>query len=237
MRSPVWRLALCVALLLAYPVRSFVALAGVPVWVRAVWPLVAVAAWRWPVTSLCAFVAGAPLLPIVPQLAGWAPVSLGEFWLFALLVPAGLRVALGRRRWRAGLPAAFSLLLALATASLVVTIYPFRIVAGGTGFLLAELHAFLAGELAAASSQAHRFASIGAWLTIVDGLALLWLDPLGRGPRPAAVCSHVGDLGRCRRLCGGADSVSPSGGRAGNCFRYGCSRIRTSCGSTRPSPM
>ena len=166
---------LCVAMVLAYPVRSLMLLAGVPVWVRAAWPVIAVAALRWPAASLCAFVVGAPLLPIVPQLAGWAPVSLGEAWLFALLAPAGVRVALGRRGWRAGLPAAFSLLLALATASLIVTIYPYRLAAEGTGSLLVELHAFLSGELAAASSQAHRFASIGAWVTLFDGLVLLWL--------------------------------------------------------------
>jgi len=162
-------------LLAAYPVRSFGALDGLPAWLPAAWLLVAAAAWRFPGASLAAFVAGSPLLPIVPRLAGWPPVSLGELWLEALLVPVFLRIAAGRRNWRGGLPASFSLLAALATASLVVSMYPFQTVADGWLPFLAEVHAFLSVDLAAATSQTHRFGSVGAWLTLMDGLALLWL--------------------------------------------------------------
>jgi O-antigen ligase len=161
--------------LLAYPVRTFLGLDGLPLLLRLAWIVAAVAAIAAPHVSLLAFLVCAPLLPTVPYLMGWPRVPLAEIWLFALLAPAALQVVLGRRDWRADLPAAVPLLALIATASLVVTLHPFHLAAGGFGPLTAALHQFAREDLVLTVSQRHPYASVIAWTILIEGLALLWL--------------------------------------------------------------
>jgi O-antigen ligase len=180
-------LALAGALLIVlFPVRAFLVLPAVPLGVRLCWPLAAIGAWLWPFPSLLAFVGASPLLPILPSLLGWPTLSIGEMWLFALLTAAGLRIAAGRRTWMGEVPVGQPILLALVTSSLVVTMYPFRLVHQGVWPLLWDVLGFLGGDFIVAASQRHLYASIVAWATVVEGLALLWLVVSGAGARPRA---------------------------------------------------
>jgi hypothetical protein len=183
-------LALAGALLIvSFPVRAFLQLHEVPLAVRLCWPLAAASAWLWPFPSLLAFVGVSPLLPILPLLLGWPTFSVSEMWLFALLTATGLRIAAGRRPWKGDLPAAQPILLALATASLVVTLYPFHLSHGGVWPLIRGLLGFLGGDFVKVASQRHLYASVVAWATLVEGLALLWL-----------VTSEAGDRSRTRAI-------------------------------------
>lgn len=141
--------------------------------VRAAWPLAAVLAVRWPGPSWLAFVTGAPLLPVVPELREWPSVPLTSLWLSALLVPAWLRVV-----WTGGrptLPGWATIFLALVTASLVAAMAPFA--AGGAPLAehLAALHGFLRDDLPQLSGQRHVYASVLAWLIVAEGAAAGWL--------------------------------------------------------------
>lgn len=178
-------------LMLAYPVRTFLGLDGLPILVRLAWLLAAIVAIGAPHASLLAFAIGAPLLPMIPFHMGWPRVALAELWLFALLAPALLQVVLGRRPWRAGLPIAVPLIALLATASLIVTLYPFHLAAGGVGRLAGALHQFARDDLVVTVSQRHPYASVLAWAILIEGLALLWL-----------IASHVrGRTDAVRRTC------------------------------------
>ena len=173
---PVRALALAAALLIvSFPVRAFLLLHDVPLAVRLCWPLAAAAAWRWPFASLLVFVGVSPLLPTLPSLVGWPAFSVAEMWLLAVATSALLRIAAGRRGWRGDLPSAQPILVALATASLVVTLYPFRLSHGGIWPLVRDLLGFIGGEFVMVASQRHLYASVVAWATLVEGLTLLWL--------------------------------------------------------------
>jgi O-antigen ligase len=162
-----------IVVVLAYPVRAFLLTEDVPVWVRALWPILAcLAAWR-PGPSLLLFVALTPLLPIVPALQRWPSVSLPALWLFALLVPAWARLA-----WRGEppvLPRSAVLFLLLVTSSLVATMAPFAVGEGGAWALLEALHEFLRDDLTTLTGQRHVYASVLAWVVIAEGVGLGWL--------------------------------------------------------------
>ncbi len=162
------------ALVIVYPVRTFLGLSDLPVWLRLLWPVLVVTAGLAPWPSLLGFLLAAPLLPIWPRELGWPRVSLAELWLFALLVPAWLRVALGRVR-RVDLPGSAWLLLALATVSLAVTLYPFHLARDGVSELVGELHQFAMVDYVVTTSQNHVYAPIVSWAILAEGLALLWL--------------------------------------------------------------
>jgi O-antigen ligase len=189
---PVRALALAGALfIVSFPVRAFLQLHEVPLAVRLCWPLAAVSAWRWPFASLLAFVGVSPLLPNLPSLFGWQTFSASEVWLLAVVTSTLLRIAAGRRRWQGDLPAAQPILLALATASLMVTLYPFRLSHGGVWPLIRDLLGFVGGEYVRVASQRHLYASVVAWATLVEGLALLWLVTSERGGHPRARASNL----------------------------------------------
>ena len=67
------------------------------------------------------------------------------------------------------------LLLALATASLLVVLYPFHLAHDGLWPLLVVLHQFARDELIVAQSPRHIFTDVVTWLTLAEGIALLWL--------------------------------------------------------------
>lgn len=195
---------------LVYPVQAFMRLDEVPLEVRLLWPAVAIAAWIAPSASLRAFVAAAPLTPMLPAWLGWPAVVPAEPWLLALLAAATTRVVLGRRPWWTRSCAAVPLggflllLVATATASLIVTLYPFHLAHDGILPLLRQVHEFARRDFILVQSQRHLFASITAWAVTLEGLALLWLvvtEPRGAaGVMPllkAAVagCSAVAAIG------------------------------------------
>lgn len=165
--------ACALTLALAYPVRSWLEIDGLPVWVRALWPIaVGLAAWR-PSASLLAFVAFAQLLPIVPSLHKWPAVSLVAMWLFALLAAAWARLV-----WRddtPSLPRSAALFLLLVTSSLVATMAPFSAGAGGASALLQALHAFMRDDFTTLTGQRHVYASMLAWAVVAEGVGLGWL--------------------------------------------------------------
>lgn len=163
------------ALIVGYPVRAFLVLGEMPLAIRLCWPLLLAAALFRPRLVLLAFVGAAPLLPIVPTLLGWGRASLAEMWLLALLAAALLRVAAGRRSWRAELPGGALLMLALVSASLVAHLFPYRWSHEGWWPFLASLHAFLRDDFIVAASQVHFYAAIVSWAVVVEGLLLLWL--------------------------------------------------------------
>jgi hypothetical protein len=163
---------LCATLVLAYPVASYLGTASVPAVLRLVWIALAVAALLRPGASLLAFVAGAPLLPIVPLLAGW-PVSLVEQWLLALLVASWLRHA--RRPGPPVFPRLAWLLLAIVTSSLVVTLAPVALGEQGVSGVASLLHSFLREDFIAGPGGRHMFAPVVAWAVIAEGIGLGWL--------------------------------------------------------------
>src|SRR5262249_39731013 len=75
-----------VCLILIYPARALFVPDGVPAMVRWAWILAVAQALVFPRAAIVTFVAIVPLLGIVPSLARWPGVSLGEAWLWALLV-------------------------------------------------------------------------------------------------------------------------------------------------------
>lgn len=168
--------------LLALAALGFVALYLAPSWlgerelpwgVRAAWPLAALLAARWPTASWLAFVVGAPLLPIVPELRGWPPVSLLAMWLFALLVPAWVRVAWrGERRVLDHWPALY---LLLAFAALVAALAPLAAGDRGPAGFFLDLQHFLRNDLVELTGQRHLFASVLAWLVMAEGVGMAWL--------------------------------------------------------------
>jgi O-antigen ligase len=183
---------LVAAALLAGPAQAFIRLEGLPLAIRLAWPLLCAAALVAPKPSLLLFLAGTPLLGMLPDTYRWPPVSLGELWLHALLVAVCLRVAFGPRSRSAAassgaaagaspaaLPAAWPgggvALAAIATASLLVTLSPHQLSQNGVIPLGRELLAFWQSEFIVAVSQRHLYASVVAWATLVEGLAVIWL--------------------------------------------------------------
>lgn len=169
------RLVALGALLFAacYLLPGWLTLDGVPWSVRAAWPLVAALAVRWPSASWLAFVAGAPLLPIVPSLREWPTVPLTSMWLLALLVPAWLRVL-----WtggRAVLGGWVTVYFVLVSASLVSAMAPFTAAGQPAAELAGVLHGFLRHELPTLSGQRHVYASVFAWLIVAEGVGICWL--------------------------------------------------------------
>jgi hypothetical protein len=163
----------CLAAALVYPAPSFLAHSGLPWWIRVAWVVLALAAAVRPGWSLLLFVALAPLTPIVPRLAEWPDVSLGAQWLLALLVPAWAISA-----WRPGppaLPRPATLLLALISSSLVVTLAPLSAGESGLAGAASSLHRFLREDLTAVGSPRHVFAPVFAWVVMAGGIGFAWL--------------------------------------------------------------
>jgi O-antigen ligase len=164
---------LACTLVLAYPVRALFVNADLPLWLKLAWAVVALVAWWRPEWSLLAFLGGSPLLAVVPMLARWPTVALPSLWLAALLVPAWLLLA-----WRpspARLPVAATCLLLLATASLVATVYPLHLARDSVWVLASEIHHYLRDELLTAISQRPVLSPVLAWVTLAEGVAVLWL--------------------------------------------------------------
>lgn len=180
--------ALAVAAIAAYPVRSALALDGLPLGVRLAWPAAVALALAWPRASLLAFAALAPLLPVVPALEGWPPVSLPGLWLYALVVAAAL--AYLRRPHPPVLPRAAVVLLLVASASLVVALAPLHLGREAAGLLL-EIHDFLWDSFVVTTSQRELLASVVSWAVMAEGLALLWLVLAAGRDRPVAEASRL----------------------------------------------
>ncbi|MGE3842483.1 MAG: O-antigen ligase family protein [Vicinamibacterales bacterium] len=160
-------------LTLVYPVRSFIELGALPVWIKALWGVALLLACAAPRASLLLFLAGAPLLASVPLLYHWPPVPLASAWLWALLVAAW-----GRAVWRPGeprMPFAAGALLLVATASLIATLYPVHLARDGMTDLLMEVQRYLRQDLVIATSQRPVLSPLRAWLTMAEGLGLVWL--------------------------------------------------------------
>jgi O-antigen ligase len=166
---------LVAAALLAGPALALVRLEELPLVIRLAWPLVCVAALLLPKPSLFLFLGVAPLLGTAPDTYRWPPVSLAALWLYALLAAVCLRVTFGKRPRTAAWPGGGIVLVAIATASLIVTLYPYQLAQNGLIPLGRELLAFWQGEFIVATSQRHLYASIVAWATLVEGLAAIWL--------------------------------------------------------------
>ncbi len=222
------------AVVVVYPVRGFLALSALPTGVRLLWPALAVAAAVAPRASLLGFLLVVPLLPILPRELGWPAVTLGQLWLFALLLPAWIRVVLGRGGSAAAPPAGAPSLLILATVSLAVTLYPFHLPRDGLFQLVRELHQFAATDFVVLRSQAHVYSPILAWALVAEGLALLWLvlftfggAPHARLVEPVRVAALSASLVAAYGFC--------SGGPAATSSSSGCGRILESRESTRPS--
>lgn len=160
-------------LTLAYPVRSFFELETMPVWVKAVWGVGLLLGCVAPRVSLLLFLVGAPLLASLPSLYHWPPVPLASAWLWALLVAAWARAV-----WRPNeprLPFAAVCLMLLATASLLATLYPLHLARDGMVDLLMEVQRYLRQELIVATSQRPVLSPLRAWLTLAEGMGLVWL--------------------------------------------------------------
>jgi O-antigen ligase len=179
---------LAAAAIVAYPVRGALVLDGLPLAVRLAWPAAVALALAWPRASLLAFAAAAPLLPVVPALEGWPPVSLPGLWLYALIVAAAL--AQLRRPHPPVLPRAAVLLLLVASASLVVALAPLHLGREVTGLVL-ELHDFLRTSFVVTMSQRELFASVVAWSVMAEGVALLWLVLATGRERPVRDASRL----------------------------------------------
>lgn len=180
----------------AYLAPSWLSQGGLPLAVRLAWAVALLAAARWPWPSLLAFVAGAPLLPIVPSLNGWPAVSLPAMWLFALLLPAWARVLAGQRSHP--LPALAWVVLLLASASLAAAMTRFFAGDAEIASVLARWHAFFRDEFTAVPGYRHVFSSFISWGVVAEGVGfgwLLWgfLQARGaRGPRQLAIAAVTG---------------------------------------------
>jgi O-antigen ligase len=191
------------ALILYGPARAFLVIDRMPLGLRLAWVAVAIAAAVRPKPSLLAFMAGVPLLATLPSLERWPTVSLGELWLCAVLLAAFARVAFvpsaraaapvrsaDARTMEArtmeephasiaaaapAMPLAASFLLLIVTLSLIVTLYPYQLAAGGVMGVLHDAAAYWRDDFLTAISQRHLYASVTAWATVVEGLALVWL--------------------------------------------------------------
>ncbi|MFB3853486.1 MAG: O-antigen ligase family protein [Vicinamibacterales bacterium] len=179
------------AFVCAFPLRGFFAHDGLPLALKLSWLVLVAAALAYPLQSLLVFIASFPLLSIVPDRMGWPPVSLAEIWLFALLVAAWLRVAAGRLSWRAGLPGAWAIFMAIVAASLAVVLYPFHLVQGGAGELASGILEFMGGEFIEAASQRHLYAPVVAAAVMVEGLASWWLVAIHARSSGRASVRHV----------------------------------------------
>lgn len=181
-----------VALVLAYPVPALLALDRLPTILKILWVAGVAAAAAWPGPSVLVFVALAPLLPIVPTLWHWPSVSLPSAWLWALLLPAW--VGLARRPARRALPAPAMILLLIATASLVASVYPLHLARDGIGQLLGEIDQYLRHDLIIARSQRQVLSPLAAWATLAEGLGVLWLGCRFVGSRPEDVPRRLAAL-------------------------------------------
>ena len=162
-----------IALVLVYPVTSYLSMAKVPLMWRLAWiALAALAAWK-PGPSLLAFVAAAPLLPIVPALERWPMVSLLEQWLLALLVAAW--VSRVRRHEASALPSIVTLFLVVISASLAVTLMPLAWGEGGVRAFALAAHSFLRNEYLTSAGARNLFAPVVSWAVIVEGIGFGWL--------------------------------------------------------------
>ncbi len=172
-------LALAAIALVVYgPIAGFLGLDRMPLLLRALWVVAVAAAARWPRYSLIAFLAGTPLLATLPTIERWPSVSLGELWLFALLLPAWARVVLGKRGAATGvrLPMAATLLLVVSTCSLLVIYYRSPFAGDGAWLaMISDAGQFLRTEYVTTTAQRHYYASIISWATLAEGVATLWL--------------------------------------------------------------
>ncbi len=183
---------LAVAVVLYGPVWAFVSLSGIPLLVRALWFVALGGAFLSPWRSLLVFLAAAPLLATLPTIEHWPRVSLGELWLFALLLPAWGRLIIGRRAGgsvvggspvggrtvgvAARLPVAALVLLVIATCSLIVTYYRGPVMGEGDWWSwMVEAVDFLHTDYVSLNTQRHFYASVVAWATLAEGTATLWL--------------------------------------------------------------
>lgn len=160
---------------LMYPVSAFLRFREVPLGLRAAWLLVLLAAWRWPWRSLLGFVVVAPLVPTLPSWFDWPPIAPGEILFFGILCPALARTVLRTRPWQPRAQSLAHVLAALATASVLVALYPLHLATDGIGALLLQIHEFGRVDFIVAQSQQHLFGSLTAWAMLLEGLALLWL--------------------------------------------------------------
>jgi O-antigen ligase len=163
------------AAVLLYPVSAFLRLRALPLGLRAAWLLVPIAAWRWPWWSLLAFVVVAPLVPTLPSWFEWPPIAPAEILFFGILLPALIRTVLGKRPWQPRAQRLAVLVGAVATASVVVVVYPLHLATDGVGPLLLQIHEFGRTDFIVAQSQQHLFGSLTAWAMLLEGLALMWL--------------------------------------------------------------
>ena len=145
----------------------------VPTSARVLWLAIVAAACVWPRHSLLAWIGLAPLLPIVPSLLGWQEVPLPALWLAALAVAALPRFF--ARPDPAVLPRAAVLWLLVATASLLVVMFPFYESAPSLGSFLHELRDYAVTDLMSAGSQRPRFSPVLAWFVLAEGILALWL--------------------------------------------------------------
>lgn len=166
-------LALCGVLL--YPVSAFLRLRQLPLGLRAAWLLVPIAAWRWPWWSLLGFAVVAPLVPTLPSWFEWPPIAPAEILFFGILCPALVRTVLRKRPWRPRAQPLALVLAAVATASVLVVLYPLHLASDGLGALLLQIHEFGRVDFIVAQSQQHLFGSLTALVMLLEGLALLWL--------------------------------------------------------------
>jgi O-antigen ligase len=185
-----------IAIVLLGPVYAFFLLDRIPLIVRGLWLVICLAAFIRPRESLLVFLAAVPLLATLPTLERWPRVSLGELWLFALLVPAWARVIFGRRATapaRGGadadsasadanraapraLPTAATLWLLIASCSLLAIYYRSPSLGDGAWWsLIKDTADFLRTDYLVVNSQRHFFASLIMWATLAEGVAMMWL--------------------------------------------------------------
>lgn len=166
-------MAVLVLLTLLYPVRSFFGLPLLPLWVKGLWLCAGVVAILRPRWAVVAFLAGAPLLAVLPALHHWPSVALASAWVWTLLLATW-----GRSIWCPAaprLPYPALLLLLLASASLLVTLYPLHLARDGMADLLLEVDRYLREELIVATSQRPVLSPLRAWMTLAEGIGLIWV--------------------------------------------------------------
>jgi O-antigen ligase len=180
-------------------VGSLLSTLPLPAVVPVAWAVGCLTAWRWPKPSLIAWLACAPLLPIVPALAHWPSLSLPSLWLSALAIPAWIRLAAGPGL--PVLPRAAVCWLLIATASLVVVLYPLHAAHDGAAAFLWEIHRYLRQDVLTTTAQRPRLSPILAWAVVAEGMVALWVclftfrDPSRHSAawiRAAAVALAVG---------------------------------------------
>jgi hypothetical protein len=172
------------AVVLLGPVSAFFLLDRMPLFVKGLWVAACLGAFVRPRESLLVFLAAVPLLATLPTLERWPRVSLGELWLFALLVPAWARVIFRRPAFAANraprthqaLPTAATLWLLVATCSLLAIYYRSPSFGDAAWWsFLRETADFLRTDYIVVNSQRHFYASLIMWATLAEGVGMLWL--------------------------------------------------------------